>query len=140
MRYTDLFDFMDAMFSMDPISSSYYDSYTVPNYPPSEVVQLKDGTVKIRLSLNKFKKEDIEIKTGENKITVKTVDDYKEPKIEENVLWQKSSFKTKPFNSYFTIPETKFKFDEITAKFEDGILELTVPPKEKKEVRKISII
>jgi HSP20 family molecular chaperone IbpA len=37
------------------------------------------------------------------------------------------------------VPETKFDFNSITAKFEDGLLTITIPPKEKKEYKQITI-
>lgn len=115
-------------------------NYTVPNYPPSEVRFLKDGSIKILMSLHKFKKEDIEISAKDNKVIVATKADYQEPKEnDEEVVWSCSSFKTKPFKNYFSVPESKFDFDAIAAKFENGLLEISIPVKPEKLSKKITI-
>jgi HSP20 family molecular chaperone IbpA len=47
--------------------------------------------------------------------------------------------KRSAFKNSFIVPETKFDFNSITAKFEDGLLTITIPPKEKKEYKQITI-
>jgi len=133
MYYNDLLDALDAMFSSD-------EKYAVPQFPPTEMVKSKDGTVFISLAVSGYKKEDISITTDENKVYVSTVDGYKAPNLPEDcAIVSTNRIKRSPFKTYFIVPETKFDFSNISAKFEDGILTITVPPKEKKEYKKILI-
>lgn len=133
MYYNDLFDAMDAMFSES-------EKYAVPQFPPCEATKTKDGTVKISMSVAGYKKDDISISTDENKIIVATVADYKVPELPENeTLISANRLKRCAFKNSFVAPETKFNFNEIKAKFEDGVLTITIPPKEKKEYKQIAI-
>lgn len=133
MYYNDLFDAMDAMFSES-------EKYAVPQFPPCEVTKAKDGTVEIAMSVAGYKKDDISISTDENKVIVATTYDYKAPELPNGVsLISANRIKRSAFKNSFVVPETKFNFNEIKAKFEDGILTITVPPKEKKEYKQIAI-
>lgn len=133
MYYNDLFDAMDAMFSES-------EKYAVPQFPSCEARKAKDGTVKIIMFVAGYKRDDISISTEENKIVVSTVADYKAPELpEDETLISANRLKRSAFKSSFVAPETKFNFNEIKAKFEDGVLTITIPPKEKKEYKQITI-
>lgn len=133
MYYNDLFDAMDAMFSES-------EKYAVPQFPSCEARKAKDGTVKIIMFVAGYKRDDISISTEENKIVVATVADYKAPELpEDETLISANRLKRSAFKSSFVAPETKFNFNEIKAKFEDGVLTITIPPKEKKEYKQIAI-
>lgn len=133
MYYNDLFDAMDAMFSES-------EKYAVPQFPSCEARKAKDGTVKIIMFVAGYKRDDISISTEENKIVVSTVADYKAPELpEDETLISANRLKRSAFKSSFVAPETKFNFNEIKAKFEDGVLTITIPPKEKKEYKQIAI-
>lgn len=141
MYLNDLFEEMNSFFEeMDsPKYVSKNVSYAVPNFPPSEMRKLKDGTVKLEMALAGYSDADIDISTEENKLVVSTKEDYKQPELEEGAKILGGKIKRCAFKSSFIVPETKFSFADITAKFEGGILTITIPPKEKKEYKKISI-
>jgi HSP20 family molecular chaperone IbpA len=129
----DAFDAMDAMFSDS-------EKYAVPQFPPSEVLKHKDGTIEISIAVAGYKKEDISISTEENKLVVSTISDYKAPKLPDEIsVISSNRIKRSAFKNSFIVPETKFDFNSITAKFEDGLLTITIPPKEKKEYKQITI-
>lgn len=140
MYYNDIFDMLNAAFDADSDSlTAKATGYSIPSFPPSEMIQNKDGTVKITVALAGYKKQDVVISTEENKVVISTSEDYKKPELEEGVKVIAGNIKHSKFRTCFTIPETKFNFSEISAKFEDGLLEIVVPPKEKKEYKTISI-
>jgi len=131
--FDDLFGALDAVFDESD------GKYVVPNFPPCEVLKLKDGTVEITVAVAGYKKEQISITTAENKVIVSTVDDYKPKELESSSLLSANRIKRSAFKSSFVVPEYKFNFAEIKAKFEDGLLIITIPPKEKKEYKTITI-
>lgn len=132
MIYSELFETMDSMLSKD--------KYTVPQFPPSEVLKHKDGTIEIFMAVAGYNKENIEIETSENKIIVKTIEGYKQPTLpEEATRISPSNIKRAAFKNAFFIPETKFNLNEISAKIENGVLGIKVPPKEKKEYKQVTI-
>jgi HSP20 family molecular chaperone IbpA len=132
MLYDELFDALDAL-DRGPINVS-------SNFPPFEMVEDKEGTVTITLALAGYTDDAIEIQPGENKIIVKTKDDYKTPKLPDgSKLLGSSTIKRSAFKATFVVSETKYNFAEITAKRNFGELVITVPPKEKKVYNPISI-
>lgn len=137
--YTDIFDMLNAAFDVDSTPMATKNGYTIPSFPPSEMIQSKDGTVKITLALAGYKKEDVKISTEENKIVISTADGYVKPEPEEGTKIIAGNIKHSAFKSSFVVPETKFNFAEISAKFENGLLEITIPPKEKRNYSTIEI-
>ena len=133
MFYDDLFSAMDDMFSEE--------KYAVPQFPHCEVRKnKKNGTVKIIVFLAGYKKDEISVTTEENRIVVATVPDYKVPDLpEDEMLISSKGLTLKPFKSSFLMPETKYDFNGIAASIDNGVLTLTVPPKEKKEYKAIDI-
>jgi HSP20 family molecular chaperone IbpA len=133
--FDELFGAMDAIFDDAGVPDS---KYSVPSFPPSEVLKFKDGTIEISLAVAGYKKDQISINTAENKIIVSTVDNYKPAEVEASLL-SANRIKRSAFKSSFVVPEYKFNFAEIKASFEDGLLTITIPPKEKKEYKTVEI-
>jgi len=137
-----MFDFsvlddLDAIFNDSFVQAK--SGYVAPSFPPSDMIQKKDGTIEITLALAGYSKEDIKVSTEENRVVISTVQDYKSPTREDGTKVIVGNIKHSAFTSKFFIPETKFNFADISAKFDNGLLSLTIPPKEKKEYKAISI-
>lgn len=130
--YKDLFDVMDSLFESVPSGGTSSCKYAVPSFPPSNIVVKEDGSMQFEFALAGYKKEDIEINFDENKIILSTVKDYKAPEKKEKEKELANNIKKPSFKYSYIVPETKFKFDGTTAKFEDGILTVVIPPIEKK--------
>ena len=140
MFYHEIFDVMDTLDKVFSGTSEKLGSYAVPQFPPTEVLRHKDGSLDIRLAVAGYKKDDIEITTDENKIIVATADGYEQPAPDKNdVVISQSRIKRSPFKNSFIVPETKFDITSIKAKYDEGILTITVQPKERKEYKKIAI-
>lgn len=139
----DIFDAIDAAFDgvVNESTRKNVVGSIVPNFPPCEMLKDKDGTIRLVFAVSGYKKEDIVVSTQENKIIVSTVEGYKKPeKPEGTIEIVPSTLKRSAFKSSVGIPETKFNFNEISAKREeDGTLVITIPPKEKKEYKTINI-
>lgn len=132
-------DALDSVFGNDFSCCVKENNYSAPSFPPSDMIQKKDGTVEISLALAGYSKENIEITTEENKVVISTVKDYKRPEIEDGAKVIVGNIKHSAFVAKFVVPETKFNFADISAKFDNGLLVLTIPPKEKKEYKAITI-
>lgn len=141
MYYNDLLDAVKAVeATFDEVNAMCNDNYPAPKFPLCDVDKsLKDGTLTLTLALAGYKKDVISISTEENCVVVKTVEGYETPKVAEGTKRMADNIKKSPFVARYILPETKFNFAEITAKFEDGELVITIPPKEKKEYKSISI-
>ena len=74
-----------------------------------------------------FKKEDFKVHIDDNVLTICA--DKKEEKNEESKKYTRKEYTYNSFTRSFTLPET-VKADSIDAKYNDGILKLSVPKKE----------
>jgi molecular chaperone IbpA len=89
----------------------------IPNYPPYNLEQLSETTLRLSIALAGFKKEDIEIILQEKKLTItgnKTASDKARKFIVKGIA--ERSF-TRAFILHQTMNITR-------AKFEDGVLEI----------------
>lgn len=137
--YNDLFDLVDEMFSLPSVSDAAVKHYPTPSFPKTNVFVDVDGTMTFSFALAGYKKDDLKIGFDENKLLLSTVDDFKSPEVNEKVKVLTNNIKMVPFKYSYFVPETKYKFADTTAKFEDGILTISIPPVEKKERPTITI-
>lgn len=126
----DLFEEMSKIFD-DPLFSSA--KYTVPAFPPVRVVQ-RENKVSFKFALAGYTKEDIQIKFEKNSLVLSTTEKFNkaEAKKDSNKVLV-DNFKTPTFSYKYFIPSDKFEFDKAEASFENGVLSISVPTKEKKE-------
>lgn len=96
---------------------------------PSINVKETDTLHQIQLSAPGYKKENFKIDIDGNLLTISN--EFKEEKSEENETWTRKEFKKSSFSRSFVLPRN-LNTDEISAKYEDGILYIDVPKIEKK--------
>ena len=106
-------DALDSVFGNDFSCCVKENNYSAPSFPPSDMIQKKDGTVEISLALAGYSKENIEITTEENKVVISTVKDYKRPEAEDGTKVIIGNIKHSAFTAKFVVPETKFNFADI---------------------------
>jgi len=95
---------------------------------PATNIYENDKEFKLELLLPGFRKEDVLLSVHENLLTVKV--DLKEEKEEQNGYeYRQRQFGTYNFERKFKLPVTVAS-DKINARFENGILTLTLPKKE----------
>lgn len=140
--YFDLFDgLFDSMFGQTITTTggkAVEKKYSVPAFPPCKAYVDKEGNMNFEFALAGYKKEDLKIDFDENRLVLSTVEDYKEEVMKDTKLLA-NNIKKPSFKYVYGVPETKFKFDETSATFEDGILTVVIPPLEKKEHKVIKI-
>jgi len=97
-------------------------------YKPAANVREDENKYSIELALPGFSKEEVSIKFEEEVLTViaghQPQEDVKGPKY----TWNEFGFKSK-YERSFQLPET-VNADSITAAFENGILNISLPKKE----------
>jgi len=93
----------------------------------------------IELAAPGFVKEDFDIDLDNNILTISTIKKQETEKVTKN--YTKKEFDYTEFKRSFTLPETA-DFEKIDAKYEKGILEITITKKDEAKVqpkRKIDI-
>lgn len=118
--------FLDNLLSDLPVPSSNNGF----NFPAVNICETNDN-YELEFNVPGRKKEDFKITVDKNILSVSF--EKKEEEKEENKQFIKREFSSQSFKRSFTLDE-KINADEINAKYEDGILHLTLPKKEEVKV------
>jgi HSP20 family protein len=123
-------DFGDEFFGLNPFKSS----------EPACNIKETEKEYQIDMSIPGFSKNDVNINIENDVLTVNgLVEDIKETE-EEN--WHRKEFRAQSFTKQWRLPEDVTN-DEISAKFENGILKLSLGKKEpvipEKNIKQIEI-
>lgn len=100
------------------------------NFPAVNICETDDN-YELEFNVPGRKKEDFKITVDKNILSVSF--EKKEEEKEENKQFIKREFSAQSFKRSFTLDE-KINADEINAKYENGILHLTLPKKEEVKV------
>jgi len=104
---------------------------TANNYPPYNIVKVSDTDYAIQIAVAGFGKDDIEIETKENTLTVKSVE-KKDGEVVDDTTYLHKGISNRAFRRSFTIA------DDVVVKgasFENGLLNIELEriiPEEKK--------
>lgn len=134
-----LFDELDDLFSVfdsEGLSRQSDVKYSVPAFPPCNVILQEDGSMKFEFALAGYKKEDLKMEYNNSKLVLSTVKDYKE-EVKDKYLAK--GIKKPSFNYSYFVPETKFLINELKASFNNGLLVITIPAK-KEEKNKVMFV
>lgn len=100
------------------------------NFPAVNIAETNDA-YELEFNVPGRKKEDFKITVDKNILTVSF--EKKEEQKDETKQFIKKEFVTQSFKRSFTLDE-KVNADDINAKYEDGLLLLTLPKKEEVKV------
>ena len=117
--------FLDNLLSDLPLTSN-----NTLNFPAVNIAETKDD-YELEFNVPGRKKEDFKITVDKNILTVSF--EKKEEQKEEGKQFIKREFVTQSFKRSFTLDE-KINTEDINAKYEDGLLLLTLPKKEEVKV------
>ena len=106
------------------------ENVSTTNYPPYNIVKVSDSEYAIQIAIAGFGKDDIEIETKENTLTVKSVE--KKEELVDDVEYLHKGISNRAFTRSFTIAD-----DVVVqgATFENGLLNVQLEriiPEEKK--------
>lgn len=117
--------FLDSLLSDLPATGS-----NSTNFPAVNIMETTDD-YQLEFNVPGRKKEDFKITVDKNLLTVSF--EKSEEQKEETKQFIKREFVTQSFTRSFTLDE-KINADDINAKYENGILMLTLPKKEEVKV------
>ena len=128
--FDNVFDHFGSMFEDDMFDIS------VPNYPPYNIVKVKDNHYNIEVALAGYNKKDIEVNYENNMLTIKTADQKSEDKKEGENIYK--GIAQRMFKKSFTIADDC----KVTgAELKDGLLKVSLEKliPEHKKARTITI-
>ena len=129
--------FLNNILNEMPSADRYRDQSTSINFPPVNISETKD-VYELEFNVPGRNKEDFKITVDKNILSVSF--DKKEESKDENKKQIKREFSLQPFKRSFTLDE-KIISENIAAKYENGLLILSLPKKEevKVEAKQISV-
>lgn len=118
--------FLDNLLNDTPVSNNN----SSLNFPAVNIFETNDD-YELEFNVPGRKKEDFKITVDKSILSVSF--EKKEEQKEENKKFIKKEFSAQSFKRSFTLDE-KINADDINAKYENGILHLTLPKKEEVKV------
>jgi len=113
--FDNVFDHFGSMFEDDMFDIS------VPNYPPYNIVKVKDNHYNIEVALAGYNKKDIEVNYENNMLTIKTADQKSDEKKEGENIYK--GIAQRMFKKSFTIADD---VEVKGAELKDGLLKVSL--------------
>ena len=137
-NFTDLRDEMDRLFdaAFPALSSLQREGYFNEGDFPVDLYQEKD-TFLVRAELPGFRKEDLSVEVNDGLLTV-TGHRKTETKADDKDAKANAVTEERRVSRTISLPE-QIKADAIEAKYENGILTVTLPKREEAKPRQIAI-
>ena len=128
-RYTTNRVLVDELFN-NFFKNDYHEGYAKNcSTKPATNVFETENEFKIEVLLPGYKKEDVKLDYQNNLLTIKVENEVKEEKSEE-YKYVHREFEATNFEKQYRIPKS-VNDEKISAKFENGILNIELPKKEK---------
>ena len=113
--FDSVFDHFGRMFEDDMFDVS------VPNYPPYNIVKVKDNEYNIEVALAGYNKKDIDVLYEDNMLTIKTADKKEDKKTEGENIYK--GIAQRMFKKSFTIADD---VEVKGAELKDGLLKVSL--------------
>ena len=113
--FDEVFDHFGRMFD-----DSMFDVQT-PNYPPYNIVKVKDNLYNIEVALAGYNKKDIDVTYGDNMLTIKTADKKEDEKDKGENIYK--GIAKRMFKKSFTIADD---VEVKGAELKDGLLKVSL--------------
>jgi len=140
--YPSIPSLIDSLFSRDLMDWSNTNFSSTNTTLPAVNVKETPDEYKIEVAAPVMKKDDFKLNLKNNQLTISSEGEIeKENKDDDNYTRREFSYQS--FQRTFTIPENIVDGDKITAKYDDGILYVTLPKREEvkpKPAREIKIL
>ncbi len=120
---------------VDQLFNNFYRNDYDENYlndckcKPATNIFETEKDFRLELLLPGFKKEDVQLNYHENVLTVKVELPEESESNQEEYKFERREFSTYNFERKFRVPKT-VDAEKINARFENGVLELSLPKKE----------
>lgn len=135
-RLSDLRDEVDRLFE-DVMGTPTRSSSTgnAARWRPAADILESDEAFEIDLELPGFHREDIEVTVEDG---VLTVSGHREVASQEGQSWHLRERASGRFSRSFSLPSS-VRAEDVTARFEDGVLRIRLPKEEQARTRKIEV-
>ena len=124
---------LDDFFGRDWLDSTMADWRTSGSTLPAVNVQETNDDYMIEVAAPGMKRDDFKIELDNNVLTISSQQEDSHEEKDGNYTRREFSYQS--FQRSFSLPQNRVKGGEITAKYVDGILRITVPKTEDAKVK-----
>ena len=111
-----------------------YDSDAYRSTLPAVNIKENENGYELEVAAPGMKKSDFKIDLDNDVLTISS--EKKEEKSDKNKDgYSRKEFSYTSFERSFTLPENKVNYDNVTAKYEDGVLHIALPKREEAKVK-----
>lgn len=126
--YPSIPSFFDKIFNEDLVDWNNRNFSTTNTTVPAVNVKEDDEKYEIEVATPGMNKDDFKIKLENNTLTI--CSETKKEENEEKGGYTRKEFSYESFQRSFSLPEGHVSTDKITAKYNDGILNIVLPKRE----------
>ena len=128
VRYNNRFPrFFDDFFTKD--LDRFFDGASATHLPAVNVKEDEHGFA-VEVAVPGFKKEDFKVELDQDVLTIASEQEEKHEEKDEQGNYVKREFRSQSFKRSFRLPKDVVDGDKIEARYEAGILYLTLPKRE----------
>ena len=102
---------------------------------PAVNVRETNDSYMIEVAAPGMKRDDFKVELDNNVLTISSQREESHEEKDHNGQFTRREFSYQSFSRSFSLPENKVKGDEISARYADGILYITVPKTEEAKVK-----
>lgn len=107
---------------------------------PAVNVKETDAAFELEVAAPGMSKQDFKIELDNNMLVISAQKENKHEEQDEKGHYARQEFSYQSFTRTFSLPERMVQGDEISAKYNDGILHITVPKAEEAKVKPVKQI
>lgn len=106
-------------------SDVYNDFYNGNEFSPAVNIHEDEKNYEVELAVPGMKKDDFKVNVDDDVLTISA--EHKDEKNEKEKNYTRKEFSYSSFQRSFKLPEQRVNVEKIEAKYNDGILKLTLP-------------
>lgn len=142
IRYNNRFPrFFDDFLSKE-LDNWFEGNHSTKATLPAVNIKETEGGYELEVAVPGMKKEDFKVELNHDVLTISSEKEHKNEENDKEGKYTKREFRYQAFKRSFQLPEGKVDGEKIQAKYEDGILYLSLPKKEEvkpKPARQIEV-
>jgi HSP20 family protein len=125
---------LEDFFNRDWLDSTLANGNYSASLPAVNVRETNDNYI-IDVAAPGMKREEFKVELDNNVLTISSQKDQKQDQTEESGIYARREFNYQSFQRSFTLPENKVEGEKISARYVDGILNITVPKKDEAKIK-----
>lgn len=128
LRYNDFPSFFDDVLTRDFFHKTKRSGF---NTMPSVNIKETEKSFELELAAPGLEKKNFKLELNEDKLTISSVYENSSEEKNDSDSFSRREFNYHSFSRSFVLPEKLIEKDAISASYENGILKVSVPKKEK---------